>query len=131
MRIEVQDWGKAADHIGNLVTEFKQDVSEGFARVDNQVVDQFKNEQLSGRKGDDTGLEIRTGNLHDSIKSLVEVADSRISGTVYNGGAAYWEYHQYGMGNNPKRLNFDEYFESEGMAGYTEVVESSLERMVA
>lgn len=131
MKIEVQDWGKAADEVGNLVTEFKQDVSEGFARVDNQVVDQFKNEQLSGRKPDDTGLNIKTGTLHGSINSRVEVADSQIAGVVYNGGATYWAYHQYGEGNNPKRLEFDEYFQTEGLAAYTEVVDASLHRMVA
>lgn len=126
MKLEAQDWEIAADEIATLATRFKQSVAEGFARVDNQIVTQFKDVQLSGRRAGDVGLNIGKGTLHLSIKSLVEVADDKIAGVVYNTGAPYWEYHQYAMGHNPKRLTFDEYFQEQGLAGYTKVVDDSL-----
>lgn len=131
MKLEAQDWSAVADGLANRVTDFKESVAKGFATVDNQVVTHFKDDELSGRKADDTGLNIRSGTLHDSIKGVVDVADSQISGTVYNTGARYWEYHQDGAGHNPKRLHFDEYFRNEGLAAYTDVVESALVEVFA
>lgn len=131
MKLEAQDWTQAADHLESKVTEFKADVAAGFAKVDRQVEDQFRDEQLSGRHADDTGLNIRTGRLHDSIKSVVDVANDQIMATVYNTDAPYWEYHQDGAGHNPKRLFFEEYFTSQGLAAYTEVVEAALVEVFA
>jgi ClpP class serine protease len=119
-------WSAVADDLQNRVTEFRATVAAGFAGVDDGVVAHFKDDELSGRRADDTGLNIRTGRLHDSIKSLVEVADHQIAGIVYNTGARYWEFHQDGAGNNPKRLHFEEYFRSQGLAAYSDVVEGAL-----
>jgi hypothetical protein len=106
-------WSAVADDLQNRVTEFRATVAAGFAGVDDGVVAHFKDDELSGR-------------LHDSIKSLVEVADHQIAGIVYNTGARYWEFHQDGAGNNPKRLHFEEYFRSQGLAAYSDVVEGAL-----
>ncbi len=127
MNLEPQDWNAVADDLQNRVTDFRSTVAAGFATVDGQVVDHFKNDELSGRKADDTGLNIRKGTLHDSVKSLVEVENHQIAGVVYNVGAPYWEHHQDGAGHNPKRLNFSEYFQDQGLAAYTDVVEFALE----
>ena len=131
MRLDADNWDASAEAIRSKVTEFKVTVASGFAVVDNQVVDQFKDEQLSGRHADDTSLNIRTGRLHDSIKSVVDVADDKISGTVFNTDAKYWEYHQDAAGHNPKRLFFEEYFTSHGLAAYTDVVEGALHEVFA
>ena len=130
MHIEPQDWSAAAQNIEARLKEFRADIADGFAQVDRQVNDQFRDEQLSGRKGDDTGLNIVTGTLHDSIKDAVEVADEMISGVVYNEGAPYWYYHQEPDGQK-KRLFFDEYFSTQGLEAYTAVAERALMEMAA
>jgi len=128
--IHSENFDEVAADLQNRVTAFKENVARGFARVDDKIVNQFRDEQLSGRKGDDTGLNIRTGRLHDSIKSLVEVAEAEITGVIFNTDAPYWKYHQYGEGHNPKRLGFDEYFEDQGLQAYTEAVESAFVEFV-
>lgn len=130
MIIQPEGWSQVADMVGTKADRLLDAIARGFATVDQSIEDQFRNEQLSGRKADDTGLNIRTGTLHDSIKSVVEVADSQISGTVYNTDAPYWRYHQEPDGQK-KRLFLDEYFENQGLAAYTDVVESALAEMAA
>ena len=74
--------------------------------------------QLSGRKPDDMGLNMRTGNLFDSLQNKTEIVDGGIESTIFNTDAKYWWYHQVGAGNNPKRLMMDEQFASDGMEVY-------------
>lgn len=126
MHLEIQDWAAVEADIQGRTLRSLEAIEVGFERVGAEIVDQFQDEQLSGRKADDTGLNVVSGTLHGSIQSAVEVADAMVSSTVYNENAPYWEYHQLGMGHNPKRLFFDEYFESQGFAAYTAVAERAL-----
>ena len=110
---------------------FVEAVGIGFEKTADEIAGNLLKDQLSGRKADDTGLNIKTGTLYDSIHSMVDIEDAKITADVYNTGAQYWEYHQEGAGHNPKRLFFDEYFEAQGLQMYEEAMEEALELMVA
>ncbi len=107
--------------------EFRDIVAHGFASASATIVERFQDDQLSGRPG----LNIKSGKLRDSIKSMVEIAQDQIKGIVKNEGATYWEYHQLGAGHNPKRLFFYEYFEDQGEKLYTSEIEMAFEKVAA
>ena len=125
------DFSEAVAKFRALAQEFRASVAQGFSEVSRRIAEKFRNEDLSGRKSDDTGLNIRTGRLHDSIKSEVEIAENKISGVVYNDDAPYWEFHQKGMGFNPKRLFWEEEFEAAIGNEYAAVVSEAEQAMAA
>lgn len=73
------------------------------------VGDEFRRD-VSGRKPDDTGLNIRSGRLLASIETLSQPGPGMVTFAVFNSGAPYWAYHQDGAGKNPKRLFWDEFW---------------------
>lgn len=110
--------------------EYREAMEKGFARAGAAIVDLFRHRWLSGRGSDDLGLNIRTGRLFQSIKSLTEINKDAIRSVVFNSNATYWEYHQLGQGV-PKRLYLEEAFEEDGGKLYTSEMELAFERLAA
>jgi hypothetical protein len=93
-------------------------VGQGMAGAAAEMARRFREEDLSGRKADDTGLNIRTGKLKGSIQSngsATNLEDGTLIAEVFNQDAKYWAFHEDGSGYNPKRLDFARRFETEGM----------------
>jgi len=120
-----------AAQLNGMKEDYRAALEEGFARAGRLIVDLFRNTQLSGRTPDDRGLNIRTGNLNQSVKSLTQISGSTITSLVYNEGAQYWEYHQTGTDRLPKRLYLEEAFQDDGAKLYTSEVEMALARLAA
>lgn len=110
---------------------YRETMERGLARAGAEVVDLFRRDWLSGRNTDDLGLNIRTGRLYQSIKSLTEIDGDILRGIVFNQGATYWHYHQTGTDRLPKRLYLEETFEEDGEKLYTSEVEMALEKVAA
>ena len=115
-----------AAELKGLKDAYQDALEAGFARASQAIADLFKDRWLSGRGSDDLGLNIRTGRLHDSIKSLTEVTPRGVRGVVFNTGAQYWEYHQLGTSTLPKRLFLLEAFQEDGTALYEAEAEKAL-----
>ena len=107
--------------------DYRATLEQGFAKAGRLLVDRFREQQLSGRSAGDMGLNIRTGNLFQSLRSLTEIEPRTIRSIIFNRGAQYWAYHQDGTGTLPKRLTLEEDFEDEGSKMFTRVVEQALE----
>jgi hypothetical protein len=110
---------------------FIDDITKGFSGASADMVEMFQREQLSGRKGDDTGLNIRSGTLYRSLSSGANVFGDTITAEVTNLGATYWEYHQEGTERLPKRLFFEESFEADGVPKFEDAIESAFARLTA
>lgn len=111
--------------------EFISDLETGFAQASQNIAESFKRNQLSGRKSDDTGLNVKRDVLRQSIKGSGMRDGMTIVGMVTNSMATYWEYHQDGTLKLPKRLFFYEEFETTGEKAYTSVVEMAMEKLAA
>lgn len=111
--------------------EYWEVIQTGFARAGQLMVARFQDQQLSGRHGDDTGLNIQSGNLRASLRSLTEIEGHEIRSMVENAGATYWQYHQTGTEKLPKRLFLKEDFAGEGSKLYTSEIELAFGRMAA
>ena len=114
---------------------------EEFAKADTEFKEVFKTD-VSGRAGNNTGLNVISGNLRDSIKTAEEKMDGMVLGRVFNEGADYWEYSQTGVimtrtsawgkptrpyiWSLPKRLDWLELFDSEAAERYGMAVETAL-----
>jgi hypothetical protein len=116
-----------ANQLHDLEENFLEAEEKGFAAAGHEIVERMKNEQLSGRTGGDMGLNIKTGRLHDSIKSLTTVDGGKVSSEVFNEGAAYWFYHQHGTPKLKKRLNLEEFFIGKGPEIYLSHVKMALQ----
>lgn len=90
------------------------------------IVETFRADQLSGRRAPNYGLNRKTGNLYESLRSGVTGAGSKLTSEIYNRGAQYWYYHEHGMGFNPKRLWFEEVFRKAGPDFYSTEIEKAL-----
>jgi hypothetical protein len=112
------------------VDGYRQALEQGFAKAGNEVVELFRSEWLSGRTSGDLGLNIRTGRLYQSVRSLTEVTQDRIVSQVFNRGAPYWHYHQTGTDRLPKRLYLEEAFEEDGESLYSKALEDAIRRLV-
>lgn len=110
---------------------FVSDLEMGFAQASQGIAESFKKNQLSGRKSDNTGLNVRRDILRQSIKGSGMRDGMTIVGMVQNSMATYWEYHQDGTPKLPKRLFFYEEFETSGAKAYTSVVEMAMEKLSA
>ncbi len=123
--IQIDAKGMLAE-LGEVGAALRLALEVGAEEGGKEIAFRLKAEQLSGRHADDTGLNIRTQNLYDSVLSKTETAASLIRSIVYNSGAQYWWYHQEGSGRLPKRLFFEEFFESEADEIYTRWILQSL-----
>lgn len=106
--------------------EFEREIETGFVDASRAIVDGFKTGQLSGRKSDDTALNVKTGNLRRSIDSRVRMTGRNIAATIFNKSATYWEYHQLGTERLKKRLFLFEEFATSGRKRYESTVETAL-----
>lgn len=113
--------------IEDLSEEYKAALEKGFARAGMNLIYKFQDEQLSGRRSGDVGLNVRTGNLRDSLRSVVTVDSEAITNTIYNRGADYWAYHQDGSDRLRKRLFIEEDFEDSGAKLYTSEIEIAMQ----
>lgn len=93
-------------------------------------VERFRTEQLSGRTGGDMGLNQRTGNLHESMRSVTIVEDRLLVSEIYNRGARYWYYHQHGTATLKKRLRLDEDLSERGVPLYESEIERGLAQLI-
>lgn len=109
--------------------EFLRDLELGFIDASKAIVDSFKMNQLSGRKSDNTALNVRSGNLRRSIDQRAHMNGRDIAATIFNKSATYWEYHQEGTERLPKRLFFYEEFANQGRKRYESSVETALKRL--
>jgi hypothetical protein len=110
----------------------------GFSLTGEEIATKFREEDLSGRKADDTGLNKRSGKLYGSVDAdIVNAAnqaragDEVVESIIYNTGATYWEYHQFGSGHNPKRLFWEEFFGLEGGDLYSSEADAALNLLAA
>lgn len=94
-----------------------------------KIMETLKADQLSGRRAPNYGLNRRTGNLYESLRSGAYQKGNSFISEVYNRGAQYWEYHERAMGFNPKRLWFEEYFRKSGPDVYASEIEVALGRV--
>lgn len=90
-----------------------------------EIVEAFRADQLSGRRAPNYGLNRRTGNLYESLRSGVTGSGKKLTSEIYNRGAQYWYYHEFGMGYNPKRLWFEETFRK------TDIYQTNIEKALA
>lgn len=107
--------------------EYYEALEKGFQKAGLELIHKFQDEQLSGRKSGDIGLNVRTGNLRDSLKNVVTTQAGMIEGLIYNRAADYWSYHQDGSERLKKRLFLEEDFEVSGEKLYSSAVEMAMD----
>lgn len=110
--------------------EFVEDVDAGFEAAGDAVATKLR-QDVSGRKPDDTGLNIRTGTLLNSIETFIQRSEGGMTSAVFNQGADYWRYHELGSGNNPKRLFWGDFWAGEAETLYVTAVDEALGRLAA
>ena len=120
------DIAPAVRKMGRWQKDVELALGLGMSRGGNVMAAVLRDDQLSGRHGDDTGLNIKTGRLHDSIKAETEAAGVTFTSTVYNRAATYWYWHQIGTDRLPKRLFFEEDFAESGPEIYETEIDLAL-----
>lgn len=120
------DFDALAEELKEAGEDYRGALDKGFQKAGLAMVHKFQDEQLSGRKAGDIALNVRTGNLRDSIKTLVKTQSDEVHGVVFNQGAQYWAYHQDGSERLKKRLFMEEDFEVSGEKLYSSAVEMAL-----
>ncbi|MES2200662.1 MAG: hypothetical protein V4498_00260 [candidate division FCPU426 bacterium] len=128
---EIQNLDAFIAYLEERKAEFWAGLEEGFTAVGREIRDILRDKWLSGRMADDRGLNIRTGRLHDSIRSRTEIADKEIRSVVFNRGANYWWYNAGNSPNHPNRFPAEDIFLEEGQRRYQDAFESALDRMAA
>ena len=123
------DWEALTKDIEAASEDYKQALDIGFQKAGLAMVHKFQDEQLSGRKSGDIALNVRTGRLRDSLKTLVTTQTDEVHGLIYNQGAQYWAYHQDGSDKLKKRLFIEEDFEFSGEKMYTSAVEMAMDTL--
>lgn len=124
------DIGDLPQELESAKLEYQMALERGFAEASQTIVERFRANQLSGRTGADTGLNIRTGRLYQSIRSLTQTAVGFVRGIVFNQGAQYWAYHQDPDGQK-KRLFLEEDFETYGSILYQSKIELAFAKLAA
>ena len=118
----------------NALRKFSDDIQQrieiALDAAGGMIVEQFRADQLSGRRAPNYGLNKRTGNLYESLRNSTLQSGNRFTSEVYNRGAQYWYYHEFGTGFNPKRLWFEETFRKDGAEIYQTQLESALQGAV-
>lgn len=110
--------------------EFVEDIDAGFEAAGDAVAEKLRSD-VSGRKPDDTGLNIRTGTLFNSIETFAQRSPDGMTSAVFNQGADYWRYHEQGAGANPKRLFWGDYWNQSAPKLYETAVNEALGRAAA
>lgn len=123
------DWEALTKNLDEASEEYQQALDQGFQKAGLAMIHKFQDEQLSGRTGGDLGLNIRTGNLRDSLKTNVTTQAGQLEGVIYNKGATYWAFHQDGTDRLKKRLFLEEDFEYSGEKMYSSAVEMALDTL--
>ena len=123
------DWAALTADLDQAGEEYRAALDTEFQRAGLAMVHKFQDEQLSGRKSGDIALNVRTGNLRDSIKTMVTTQAEQVEGIVYNRGAQYWGYHQDGTERLKKRLFLEEDFEASGEKLYSSAVELAMDTL--
>lgn len=112
--------------LATLRGRYQDAAVKGFAEAGRLVVELFRNDWLSGRQPGDIALNVQTGKLRDSIRSVTTHRGPSVTSEVFNRGAQYWEYHQTGTDSLPKRLYLLEAFEEDGAKIYAGQVEIAM-----
>ena len=123
------DWEALTKGLESASEDYKQALDIGFQKAGLAMVHKFQDEQLSGRKSGNIALNVRTGRLRDSLKTLVTTQTDEVHGLIYNQGAQYWAYHQDGSDRLKKRLFIEEDFEFSGEKMYTSAVEMAMDTL--
>lgn len=105
---------------------FQERIATGFAEAGQQVVDLFRNTWLSGRGSDGLGLNIVTGNLRQSIRSLTEIQPDAVVSEVFNRDADYWWYHEHPESGRHQYLHLEDAFTEDGGKLYESQIEQAL-----
>lgn len=100
--------------------------ARGFAEAGRMVVDLFRHEWLSGREADGLGLNIVTGRLFQSIRTVTTVRGNSLLSEVFNTGAPYWWYHENPEGGRHKYLYLQEAYLEDGGKLYESQIEQAL-----
>jgi hypothetical protein len=95
------------------VEAFEVEAPEQIHEATGDILETLRKD-VSGRKTNDMGLNIRTGNLLMSLAAYSKRLAQTIMAAVYNTNASYWYYHEVGAGHNPKRLNWFDYWNTAG-----------------
>lgn len=105
---EVKSVGNALRAATDRLDEYRARLAAAFQAVGEKVEARIQNEQMSGRKSDDTGLNIITGTGYNSWEVVTDVAAELLETMVYNGPQAFYlRYPEDGSGHNPKRLEIE------------------------
>jgi hypothetical protein len=124
--VDVQQMIRDLEEVGRATEDA---VFTAMQAAGEEIALRFRMDQLSGRSGDNKGLNIITGRLHSSVTSEAMIAAGKVHSLIKNEGARYWYWHQIGSGNLPKRLFFDEFFEEKGPDIYTTMIEEALSKV--
>lgn len=122
-------WAEMNKEVDQASEEYKAALDVGFQKASLAMVHKFQDEQLSGRRSGDIGLNVRTGNLRDSLKTLVTTQTGELKGLIFNQAAQYWAYHQDDSGRLKKRLFLEEDFELSGEKLYVSAVEMAMDTL--
>jgi hypothetical protein len=123
------DWVTLNSELDKAGEEYREALDAGFQKAGISMVRKFQEEQLSGRKSGDIYLNVKTGNLRNSLRSMVTSQAGQVEGVVYNQGAQYWGYHQDGTEKHPKRLFIEEDFEVSGEKRYASAVDMAMDTL--
>ena len=123
------DWQALVKGLDEAGEEYREALDLGFQKAGLSMVHKFQDEQLSGRVSGDIGLNVKTGNLRDSLKAFVTTQTGQIESLIYNQAAQYWAYHQDGTERLKKRLFIEEDFEFTGEKLYSSAVEMALDTL--
>lgn len=116
--------------LAEMKGRFQEAVAQGFAEAGRKMVDIFRQDWLSGRGADGLGLNIVTGRLNQSVRSLTTVRPGQVESEIFNRGADYWWYHEHPEGSRHQYLHLEDTFETDGAPLYEDAIEQAL-RMVA
>lgn len=131
MIVIVSNADEVVKELAGIPSAFGVEMAHGFTEGSKAIVGMFQRDQLSGRKADDTGLNIKSRRLYESLWSGAQVVGDTVAAEIGNHGATYWEYHQTGTERLRKRLFFDEVFHSKGRDIYTSLAEAAFDKVTA
>lgn len=131
MVVIVSNADEVVNELAAIPASFQTYAMDGFLEGSKSIVSMFQREQLSGRKADDAGLNIKSRRLYQSLESSAMVVGDTVVGSVGNRGATYWEYHQRGTERLRKRLFLEEDFQTKGADIYLSLADAAFEKVAA
>lgn len=115
--------------LADIQGRFQEAAARGFAEAGQKMVDLFRQNWLSGRS-DGLGLNIVTGRLNQSVRTVTTVGPGGVTSEVFNRDADYWWYHEHPENGRPQYLHLEDAFKTDGTPLYEDAIEQAL-RMVA